>query len=295
MNKNTLILLIVFAMISWGGAWPSAKSITKDTELIVTIFWRFSLTFVSFVPVFFFFKPKKILWRWDNIKWGILGGVIYYIYTKFFFWGLDLGNPGSGGVLVTTLNPILTFFLTLIWQRSPIHFFGYLSIVFGLIGCIFLLDIPSQGFNGIFMFGNIFFVACSITWASLTFITKKSSDQLDHFSFTFLVYGIGLLLVVLIEKPFLRENFIPNNINYWIQIFYLSVISTTFGTTAYFYISSILGPRRASSFIFIVPTAALLLSWIFMNEIPKLNTILGGIFSIIAVYLSQMQVSFEKN
>jgi drug/metabolite transporter (DMT)-like permease len=290
-----MIILIVLAMISWGGAWPSAKSITKDTELIVTIFWRFTLTFLSFIPVFYFFKPKEFHWNWKNMKWGILGGCIYYTYTKFFFWGLAVGNPGSGGVLVTTLNPILTFLLTLVWQRSTINRFGYLSLMFGIIGCVFLLDIPGQGLSGIWMFGNLYFVACAFTWATLTFVTKKSSDKLDHFSFTFLVYLVGMLLVVALERPFLLNNFIPQNTNYWVQLFYLSVISTTFGTTAYFYISSVLGPRRASSFIFIVPTAALVLSWYFMGEIPKQNTILGGVFSIIAVYLSQMKVSFEKN
>lgn len=77
---------------------------------------------------------------------------------------------------------------------------------------------------------------------------------------------------------------------FWLNIVYLSVCATTFGTTAYFFASSKLGASRASSFMFLVPTSAVLISWLVLNEQPKLSTILGGILAMGAVYLINVKV-----
>lgn len=74
-------------------------------------------------------------------------------------------------------------------------------------------------------------------------------------------------------------------IKFWLNIFYLSAVSTTFGTTVYFFAASRYGSKMASSFIFIVPLSAVLGSVIFLQEKPDFIVIFGGFISLIAVYL----------
>jgi drug/metabolite transporter (DMT)-like permease len=71
---------------------------------------------------------------------------------------------------------------------------------------------------------------------------------------------------------------------FWISLFYIAVISTTFGTTVYLYASSKLGSSRASSFIFLVPATALFSSWLFLSEVPAWTTLAGGALAVAAVY-----------
>jgi drug/metabolite transporter (DMT)-like permease len=66
---------------------------------------------------------------------------------------------------------------------------------------------------------------------------------------------------------------------------FLSVVATDFATTVFFLSASRLGTGRASSFLFIVPTSAILLSWLLLGERPDAVTLVGGVFSIVAVYL----------
>ncbi len=73
--------------------------------------------------------------------------------------------------------------------------------------------------------------------------------------------------------------------HFWLSLFYLSVISTTFGTTVYFYAATRLGSDIASSFIFIVPLSAYISSLFIMDELFQIPVIVGGGFAIIAVYL----------
>jgi drug/metabolite transporter (DMT)-like permease len=66
---------------------------------------------------------------------------------------------------------------------------------------------------------------------------------------------------------------------------FLSVISSNFATTIYFIAAERLGSYRTSSFVFLVPSSAMLLSWLFLGEVPEPSTIIGGAIAISAVYL----------
>jgi drug/metabolite transporter (DMT)-like permease len=63
------------------------------------------------------------------------------------------------------------------------------------------------------------------------------------------------------------------------------VKSTTFATSIYFVGITKLGRKEVSSFIFLVPSSALVLSAIFLNEKITYNTILGTICIITAIYI----------
>ncbi|MGE5605870.1 MAG: hypothetical protein ACM3YE_09280 [Bacteroidota bacterium] len=52
-KKDTIgfFILMISAMVAWGGSWPSAKVIAGMAEAEVLVFWRFSMTFISFIPI----------------------------------------------------------------------------------------------------------------------------------------------------------------------------------------------------------------------------------------------------
>ena len=59
----------------------------------------------------------------------------------------------------------------------------------------------------------------------------------------------------------------------------------SFGTSVYMYSTPILGPAKASVFIFLVPFIAAITANIFLNELITTNIIVGGLLSLIAVYI----------
>lgn len=103
-------------MVSWGISWPIGKMIAGTVPISVLVFWRFLATFLSVIPLLIVMRiPFKL--KTGKDYWNVLiGGIIYTFYNQFFFMGLKNGLPGAGGVLVTTLNPIVTFLL-LSWCR----------------------------------------------------------------------------------------------------------------------------------------------------------------------------------
>jgi drug/metabolite transporter (DMT)-like permease len=71
---------------------------------------------------------------------------------------------------------------------------------------------------------------------------------------------------------------------FWLNLVFSSAIVTTMATTIYFYSTTRLGAEKASSFIFLVPLAAAMSSWLMLGEQIQVHTAVGGILGITAVY-----------
>ncbi|MDV6236601.1 DMT family transporter [Leptospira ellisii] len=287
-------LLLVIAMVSWGFAWPSAKLIVGVQHPNVIIFWRFLVTALSLLPVVFWRKESFRLPGVKALLQVTLGGILYTVYNQFFLLGLSGGLAGAGGVLVTTMNPIFTYIIVHSFQRKLPSAQAGIGLVFGLIGGCVLLRLWELDWNSLFQSGNLFFLLCAFSWALLSMNSHSAGQTVSPMVYSFYVFSIGTLIDLLLALPFGVENAIHAGSFFWVQIFYLAAISTTFGTTVYFFASSKLGSRTASSFIFLVPVTALLGSWFFLGEIPSFTTTIGGFFAVLAVFLLNRNPSGES-
>ena len=72
---------------------------------------------------------------------------------------------------------------------------------------------------------------------------------------------------------------------FFINFFFVSMGAMSFGTSVYMYYTPILGPSKASIFIFSVPFLAISMANFFLNEPFTLNVVIGGILSLLAIYI----------
>ena len=75
------------------------------------------------------------------------------------------------------------------------------------------------------------------------------------------------------------------DVRFYLNFLIVSVGAMSFGTSVYMYATPKLGPIKASVFIFSVPFIALITAYIFLNEQITLNIIIGGLLSLVAIYL----------
>jgi drug/metabolite transporter (DMT)-like permease len=72
---------------------------------------------------------------------------------------------------------------------------------------------------------------------------------------------------------------------FWLNMFMITILSTTFATSIYFIAIAKIGTKEATTFIFLVPASAMISSAIYLGEEISFNTILGTICTIIAIYI----------
>ena len=282
MNNSKLHFIMGLAMFSWAIAWTNAKIVNEYLSFYNLIFLRFLIGSLSIYP-FIYKKNNLEILTIQNLKFIIPCSIIFYIYNLFFFMGTHYGYAGKGAVLVTTLNPIITFVI-MFFINKKINSKEFFGICLGLLGGLFIMDVFKEGVLYIFDINNIFFLICAITWGINTVITNYGQKKIDSYQFIFYCY----LLTTVISIPFINIfeiNFINLDIRFYTNFLLVSIGAMSFGTSVYMYATPKLGPINASVFIFSVPFLALGTANIFLNEPIYYNVIIGGLLSFLAIYI----------
>jgi drug/metabolite transporter (DMT)-like permease len=284
-NKTRLFtFLIILSMTLWGGAWVSAKAIATSLPTETLTFWRFFINFIATVPLLFFMKePLKV--NKSALIYILLGSAFMGLYLYLFFEGLIYGFAGVAGVIVPTMTPLVTFTLSIPIFGQKVLSRDLAGLALGIIGGSILLEVWELNPHNLFMTGNIYFLICAILWALLTICSQKAGSMVSPLVFSVFAYAFCSILFFFISLPYGLSAVFNQGLFFWLNILYLGIIASTFATTIYFFASSRLSSYRASSFIFLVPFSAVTLSWIFLGEVPKISTIVGGLTAIISVYL----------
>jgi drug/metabolite transporter (DMT)-like permease len=275
-------VLIIIAMIAWGISWPIGKLISTQTIPEVIIFWRNGATTLSLIPLVYFYRKNLPLSK-TGFLYIFSGAILMSLYNYLFFAGLRDGLAGLGGVIVTTTNPLINYLILTILGLHKISKNDIKGLLIGLIGGAFLLKIWAIDVDQLLLGGNLFFLIASLLWAILTIVSSRSKDSLHPIIFSFYVYLFSTILTIPTAYTNNFLSVLQNPPSFWWGIFYLSAISTGFGTTVYFVSSTKLGSQRASSYIFMVPGTAIISSWILMKEVPDWTTIIGGSLAMVAV------------
>ncbi len=292
MSKNLFYILMVFAMIFWGASWISTKVLTNYVNEYELVFLRMGICFITLFPIIYFFKFSFKL----DIKsffLVLIASLVLTSYSISMFIGLKHGSAGFGGALVTTLIPINTFIIVAILSRKTISLKHSFALLLGAFGVLNMLNIWNFNLNEIFSKDTLYFLLSSILWPILTIITAKAS-KIHAFVFTFYTYIISsVVLILFFVDTSIFERVVAFDFIFWFNLFVITILSTTFATSIYFIGATKLGTKEVSSFIFLVPATALIIGAIFLGEKITLNTVIGTVFTIIAIYILN-NLSFLK-
>ena len=281
---TTIYILMGLSMLSWAVAWTSAKIVSNYLSFYNLVFFRFLLGFISLIPLiagkYFFslFKLNKI-----NLLYIIITSILFFVYNVCFFMGTHYGFAGKGAILVTTINPLITA-LIISMIKKKISKSEIQGLFLGLIGGSFILNIYVDGFIQIFNITNIYFLICAITWGIITVLTNYAQKDISPQIFIFLCYFFTSVIAIFFAD-FSSIDFNKFDSIFYLNFFLVSIGAMSFGTTVYMYATSYLGPIKASVFIFSVPFIAMATAFIFLNEPITLNIVIGGLLSLLGIYI----------
>lgn len=277
---------MILSMVTWGISWPVNHVLSQFGGPVVLGVWRYGFVIISLFIVLLLLRNKITIAK-KGILFVLISGVLMAFYNYTFLQGLKEGNAGAGGILVTTLNPIVAYLIGMLvdWRKPQRN--EWIGLSLGLIAGLVLLRVW-DGSSALFDGGNILFFTSAVTWAIMSKFTSKAAQFGSPFAFTWWMYIVTLLILL----PFndwssFGQLLHETRWSFWGNLLFGSIITTTFATTLYFYATSKIGAEKASSFIFIVPLCAALSAWIFIGESIEIHSIIGGILGIAAVYFIQ--------
>lgn len=280
MKNSTYSYLLVLSMFLWGGGWSALKILTPELSVDVIIFWRFFIMSLSFLPILYFLKVPLVLSR-SNIKYVLGSSALNIAFMVSAFLGIKYGFAGAGGVIITTLSPVMTFLLVAVIFRKRLKNLQYFGLVIGIAGGAIMLRLNdiSQFLNG----SNIYFLLCALIWAGVTVLSQHSNKHIHPVHYSFLISIVASVASFIYAFDSGLLSVFDQDSKFWVAMIYLAVLGQSVATTIFFMASGKLGSEKTSSYMFLIPVFALFIAWLILDEPIQPHIIIGGAISMLAV------------
>lgn len=284
MNKlrDTTFLSYLFTIILWGSAFPMIKIALNDFSAESLSAFRLILATIILLP-FVIIKKLPTPELRDIPVIFILGFCGFVIYHTSLNFGETLISAGISGILVST-TPIFSSALAYIFLKEHFSKWNWLSSLVAFIG-ISIISISKDDYTTINVLGVLIILLASFSESLYFTFQKKYIEKYGFIAFT--------LYTIMASSPFMLI-FIPEIINdihgatftSIVSVLYLAIFPTIIPYVLLAYIVKSVGVSDATMSLYLTPIVSLLLSYLFLDELPTTLAIIGGIITLLGVSLS---------
>jgi len=189
------------------------------------------------------------------------------------------GAAGLGAALVTVLIPIFVYIFMVFSKKSKPTLRDWSVLLFGIIGVTFMMNFEQFTFSEWMRGGNFYFVLAAFFYALITvFGALMRNMHVLAFNFYICIFALIIDWLFSFEGVFLSE--VNMDKVFWVNIFILSVLSTTIAATLYYIGLKVLGSKRCAEFSLLTPFFAIALGAIFFSETLTLKNAVGTIMAV---------------
>ena len=158
----------------------------------------------------------------------------------------------------------------------------WFALLFGIIGVSFMMNFEQLSLSDWMHGGNLYFVLAAFFYALITvFGAFMRGMHVMAFNFYICIFALIIDWFFSFDGSFLSE--VNMDKVFWINIFILSVLSTTIAATLYYIGLKILGSKKCAEFSLLTPFFAIILGMIFFSETLTIKNALGTIMSVSAL------------
>ena len=277
-SKRTMSLLMVMVTFTWALSGIATKYLSfyiSENEIVV---YRYFFAILSTLPLLWWMKiPLSINKR--NLLLSLLLAIFLIGNTRFYFMGMQHGAAGLGAALVTVLIPIFVYIFMVFSKKSKPTFRDWSVLLFGIIGVTFMMNFEQFTLSEWMRGGNFYFFLAAFFYALITiFGAFMRNMHVLAFNFYICIFALIIDWSLSFEGAFLSE--VNMNKIFWINIFILSVLSTTIAATLYYIGLKVLGSKRCAEFSLLTPFFAIALGAIFFSEMLTLKNAIGTIMAV---------------
>ncbi len=213
---------------------------------------------------------------------GLLGNVVY---QQLFILGLDRTRAGTASVLLAG-TPIITALLSAGLGHERVGWKAWVGASATMGGM--LLVVGTGASEGGALTGDLLLIGSSFAWAGYTVGSRSMVARYGPLPVTAWTLGVGTAGVVLIGIPDLvRTDLGALPPGAWLSVAYAGALSIGVAYQIWYYGVRHLGNTRTAVYSNLVPVVALLVAWIWLNEIPSARQVAGAAVIIAGVRLVQ--------
>ena len=280
-SKRTMSLLMVMVTFTWALSGIAAKYLSfyiSENEIVV---YRYFFAILSTFPVLWWMNITLRINR-RNFLLSLLLAIFLIGNTRFYFMGMQHGAAGLGAALVTVLIPIFVYIFMLFSKKSKPTLRDWIALLFGVIGVALMMNFEQLSLSEWTRSGNLYFVLAAFFYALITvFGALMRNMHVMAFNFYICLFALVIDWFLSFDGAFLSE--VNMDKVFWINIFIVSVLSTTIAATIYYIGLKVLGSKKCAEFSLLTPFFAIALGAIFFSETLTIRNAIGTIMAVSAL------------
>ena len=288
MSKSISLLSALLCTFIWGTTFIAQDTGMDDIGPFTFNAVRFFVGFLAILPLVFLFETKKYSFEFKKDKKLLLRLTIIIGFSLFFGSALqqvallytDVANAAFFTIFYVPLVPIIVF----IFRKKKIHWSVWPSVCLCLIGGYLLTNF----FDATVRLGDSLVILGALFWSFHIIYTdifiKKFNLPLTLGAAQTMIVALLSFIVGLIYEEFILKNVLKEII----PILYAGVLSGGFAFVLQIYAQKNISPAPAAIIFSLEGVFATIAAWIILSQILEINNILGCIFILCGVLISQL-------
>ena len=288
MSKSLSIFSALLCTFIWGTTFIAQETGMKNIGPYVFNAVRFFVGFLALIPFYLILEKQNTLKIISKNKKRFLILSISIGFFLFFASVLqqvallytDVANAAFFTIFYVPMVPIIVFFLF----KKKIHWSVWPSVLLCVIGGYFLTNFQDATVR----LGDTLVISCALFWSlHIIFI----GIIIEEFNAPILI-GLIQTFVVSICSFFLgifyEEFILADILSQKLQILYAGILSGGIAFVLQIYAQRNIAPAPSAIIFSLEGVFATVAAWIILSQILDINNILGCLFILIGVLISQI-------
>lgn len=291
-DTTTGHILALITIFLWAETFISTKILLVDFTPLEILFFRFLLGLFALIIA----SPKRLKAKNKSeqiafVGAGITGVCLYYLFENIALTYTMASNVG----IIIAAAPFATAFLSHIFLKSELSTSFFIGFVVAMIG-VFLINFNGMELN-LNPLGDFLALLAAFTWAIYSLFVKKIAtfgySTLQSTKKIF-IYGIIFLILTTPFFDFSLSSIKLMNIKYLLNFAFLGFGASALCFVTWNYAIKILGPVKTNVYIYLSPVITVITSALILNEKITLLAIIGTIFILSGLIISETKINFKK-
>jgi drug/metabolite transporter (DMT)-like permease len=302
--------LVIIINFMWATQVPVIRLIGNAMGPITVAFIPMIVSTLIFLPFLWMENKKrgvKMRWRWKDIKFFILPGLIgiflmQYAYTL----GSRLTLAANAGIITLTIPVIVAIFAVFL-LKEKMNIIRILSFLLAIAGVLLtsLSDISGADFKqGQYLTGNLIFLfaccCCGFYNTYCKMLVDKKLTELEILVYSSLIGCFASIPLLIWVEPIHYSAFIHSGKVALFGILELSVIVYGISMLLFFYILKRMDVTQAVLGTYLLPFFIALFGIFLLNEKITSLMLIGGILILVStimvtIYENALLAFFKKN
>ena len=294
MSKTTSLLSALLCTFIWGTTFIAQDTGMDNIGPFTFNAVRFFIGFLAITPLVFLFELKKYKSEFKSdiktfINLTFLIGLSLFLGSALQQVALlytDVANAAFFTIFYVPIVPIIIF----LFKRTSIHWSVWPSVVLCLIGGYLLTNF----YDATVRLGDSLVILGALFWSTHIIFTgiivKKYDLPLTLGAAQTLIVALFSFLIALIYEEFIYLD-IMKEIN---SILYAGILSGGFAFVLQIYAQKNISPAPAAIIFSLEGVFATIAAWYILNQILDINNLLGCLFILCGVLLSQLLPLVQK-